>query len=64
MGTKSCVFHISTIYTPPNVLIGSSGYWTPSSSTTPSGGAICNVVSKDISHIFTTGAYAAVFSMK
>jgi hypothetical protein len=64
MGAKACIFHISTIYTPPNPLLGTSGYWTPSASTTPSGGATCKVVSQDISNIFTTGAFKAVFSMK
>lgn len=64
MGSKACAFQISTIYTPPNPLLGTSGYWTPSSTATASGGATCNVVFKDISKIFTTGDYAATFSMK
>jgi len=64
MGTKQCVFHISTIYTPGNPILGTSGYWTPSASVTQSGGATCKVVSQDISNVFTTGAFAAVYSMK
>lgn len=64
IGTKQCVFHISTIYTPANPLTGASAYWTPNASTTASGSATCKVVSQDISQIFTNGNFAAVFSMK
>lgn len=64
MGAKTCVFHISTIYTPPNVLLGTKGYWKPNASTTASGRAVCKVVSQDISNVFTTGAFAAVYSMR
>ena len=63
MGSKTCTFHISTIYTQPNPLLGTQGYWTPNASTTPGGGAICTVVSQDVSNI-STGAFKAVFSMK
>jgi|GEM_PF-3381064 len=64
MGAKSCIFHISTIYTPPNVLLGTKGYWKPNASTTASGRATCKVVSQDISNVFTSGAFAAVYSMQ
>lgn len=64
MGAKTCVFHISTIYTPPNVLLGTKGYWKPNASTTASGRAVCKVVSQDISKVFTSGAFSAVYSMK
>lgn len=64
MGSKTCTFHISTIYTQPNPLLGTQGYWTANASTTPGGGATCAVVSKDVSNLLTTGAFKAVFSMK
>ena len=63
MGSKGCVFHISTIYTIPNPLLGTPGYWTPKASADSSGGATCKVVSQDLSKI-GTGAFKAVFSMK
>lgn len=64
IGTKQCIFHISTIYTPGNPILGTSGYWTPNASFNASGGATCKVVSQDVSKILTTGAFKAVFSMK
>jgi hypothetical protein len=63
MGSKRCIFHISTIYTIPSPLLGTPGYWTPKASADSSGGATCNVVSQDLSKI-GTGAFKAVFSMK
>lgn len=64
MGPKTCAFHISTIYTSPNPITGALGYWTPNVSTTQGGDATCKVVSTDVSNIFVTGAFEAVFSMK
>ena len=64
MGSKQCVFHISTIYTPPSPFLPGTGYWTPNASADASSGAICKVVSQDVSKISTTGAFKAVFSMK
>lgn len=66
MGTKTCTFIISTFYTPPNPMFTPplAGYWTPKASATGTGGATCKVVSQDASKILTTGAFAAVYSMK
>ncbi|MDJ0275965.1 hypothetical protein QLH51_03995 [Sphingomonas sp. 2R-10] len=64
MGTKQCIFRISTIFTPGNPILGTSGYWTPNANTEASGGATCRVVSQDVSGVFTTGAFKAVFSMR
>lgn len=65
MGSKRCTFHIATFFTPANPLTGAPAYWTPSlSSPTASGGAICKIVSSDVSSTYTTGAVKAVFSMK
>jgi hypothetical protein len=66
MGTKTCTFNISTIYTAPNYMYTPPlpGYWTPKAIATGTGGATCAVVSQDASKILTTGAFAAVFSMK
>ena len=66
MGVKSCTFQVTTIYTPPNYLFNPPlpEYWTPTVKATPSGGAICRVVSQDISEFFSTGGFGATFSMK
>lgn len=66
MGSKTCTFNISTIYTGPNYMFTPPlpGYWTPKALASGTGGATCTVVSSDVSQIFSTGAFAAVFSMK
>jgi len=66
MGTKTCTFGISTIYTAPNYLFNPPipGYWTPKAIASGTGGATCTVVSQDASKVMTTGAFAAVYSMK
>ncbi|SET80546.1 hypothetical protein [Stigmatella erecta] len=41
-GTKTCGFNLSSLYTPPNPLLGTSGYWTPrGTGTSKKGSAIC-----------------------
>lgn len=62
--TKTCSFSVTSLYTPPNPLTGFSGYWTPTTSATASGGATCKVVSSDYTNFYTKGDLGAIFSMK
>lgn len=41
-GTKTCGFNLSSLYTPPNPILGTSGYWTPrGTGTSKKGNAVC-----------------------
>jgi hypothetical protein len=61
-GTKACRFNLSSIYTPPNPLLGTSGYWTPSATgTSKSGSAVCKAT---LTSFGTNGNYTWSLSIQ
>jgi hypothetical protein len=62
-GSKTCRFSLSSIYTPPNPLLGTSEYWTPSGTGTSRGGtsATCKAA---LTSIGTSGNYTWALSMQ
>ncbi|ATB39816.1 hypothetical protein CYFUS_005264 [Cystobacter fuscus] len=62
-GNKVCRFNLSTIYTPPNPILGTSGYWTPSGSGTSRGStsATCKAT---LTSLGSNGNYSWALSMQ
>ncbi|WP_163994965.1 hypothetical protein [Pyxidicoccus caerfyrddinensis] len=62
-GTKTCSFNLSSLYTPPNPILGTSGYWTPNGTGTSQGStaATCKAT---LTSIGTNGNYSWTVSMQ
>ncbi|RYZ43481.1 MAG: hypothetical protein EOO71_03215 [Myxococcaceae bacterium] len=62
-GTKTCAFNLSTIWTPPNPILGTSGYWTPNGTATSQGSttATCKAT---LTGIGSSGSYTWSVSMQ
>jgi hypothetical protein len=62
-GIKTCRFSLSSIYTPPNPLLGTSAYWTPSGTGTSRGStsATCKAT---LTSIGTSGNYTWALTMQ
>jgi hypothetical protein len=61
--SKTCSFNLSSLYTPPNPILGTSGYWTPKGTGTSQGttSAICKAT---LTSIGTNGNYSWALSME
>ena len=63
-GSRKCRFNVSSVYTPPNPLLGTSAYWTPSVGATPTGtGTVCRAVITSIAGL-GAGNFTVAFSMQ
>ncbi|ADO75475.1 hypothetical protein [Stigmatella aurantiaca] len=61
-GTKTCGFNLSSIYTPPNPLLGTSGYWTPKGTgTSKKGSAVCKAT---LISLGSNGSYGWALSIQ
>ncbi len=62
-GTKTCAFTLSSIYTPPNPILGTSEYWTPSG-TGASQGSTAATCKATLTSIGSNGNYSWTVSMQ
>ncbi|WP_044890759.1 hypothetical protein [Myxococcus hansupus] len=62
-GSKTCRFSLSSIYTPPNPILGTSAYWTPNGTATSRGStsATCRAT---LTSIGTNGNYTWALSIQ
>ncbi|NMO20379.1 hypothetical protein HPC49_41510 [Pyxidicoccus fallax] len=62
-GIKTCSFNLSSLYTPPNPILGTSGYWTPKGTGTQRGttSATCKAT---LTSIGTNGNYSWALSIQ
>ncbi|RUO92399.1 hypothetical protein D7Y11_14875 [Corallococcus sp. AB018] len=62
-GSKTCRFNMSSIWTPPNPILGTSGYWTPAGSATSKGSttATCKTT---LVGLGSSGSYTWALSMQ
>jgi hypothetical protein len=62
-GSKTCRYTLSSIYTPPNPILGTSAYWTPRATVTSKGGtsATCKAT---LTSLGSNGNYTWAVSMQ